>query len=285
MTTALGIDIGGTSVKLCVLGSQSQPLFARSQAYRRPDRDQLLRAIADASKDLAQTPETIGICAPGIFDSNSGRFVTCINIPGLIGASLDDLAAAARCESARASLHTDAFSAAIGFHSHRGGFPGRALALSLGTGVGACVLDDGVPLHISGKSPGHFGQLDVSLDDEAPIGPDGGRGGLEAYIGLPALRSRFNLDGEELGRRVNALTRTDQPLRALARAIRIGHAMFRPDAVWLLGGIGQALATASDELKALIDADLTSLARPGRELHFAAHAFHAAMGAAELGAR
>lgn len=285
MTTALGIDIGGTSVKTCVLGPHADPMFSRSLPYRRPDRDQLLRAIAEASKDLSQPPDTVGICAPGIFDAHTERFVTCVNVPGLIGASLQDLAAAAGCEHSRSSLHTDAFAAAIGFHAHRGGFRGRALALSLGTGVGACVLDDGVPLIISGKSPGHFGQIDVSLDDAAPIGPDGGRGGLEAYIGLPALRSQLGLDGDELGRRVGAFTTADQPLRALARAIRIGHALFRPDAVWLLGGIGYALAPTTDALKALIDQDLTSLARPGRELLFASHAFHAAVGAAELSRR
>jgi hypothetical protein len=57
--------------------------------------------------------------------------------------------------------------------------------------VGASVLDEGGKfLHVSGESPGHFGQLDVSLETDPPIGPDGGAGSLEAYIGTAALIAR-----------------------------------------------------------------------------------------------
>ena len=52
-----------------------------------------------------------------------------------------------------------------------------------GTGVGASVVDgNGQFLHVSGETPGHFGQLDVSLETNAPIGPDGGKGSLEALV-------------------------------------------------------------------------------------------------------
>ncbi|MBV9490447.1 MAG: MFS transporter, partial [Verrucomicrobia bacterium] len=64
--------------------------------------------------------------------------------------------------------------------------------LALGTGVGAAVLDDGVPLRVDGDSPGHLGQIDVSLDDRAPIGPDGGAGSLEGYLGVPAIRRELH---------------------------------------------------------------------------------------------
>ncbi len=57
--------------------------------------------------------------------------------------------------------------------------------ISLGSGVGMSVLDDGVPLAVDENSPGHLGQINVSLDSNPPIGPDGGAGGLEAYIGAP----------------------------------------------------------------------------------------------------
>src|SRR5258708_31988407 len=79
----------------------------------------------------------------------------------------------------------------VGYDIYMGrGLSGRLLCLALGTGVGACVIDEGTFLHVSGESPGHFGQLDVSLEDPAPIGPDGGAGSLEAYIGAAALAAR-----------------------------------------------------------------------------------------------
>ena len=53
------------------------------------------------------------------------------------------------------------------------------------------VLDDGVPLFIEGASPGHLGQVDCSIEGDFVIGPDGGSGSLEGYIGVPALIKRY----------------------------------------------------------------------------------------------
>jgi hypothetical protein len=146
------------------------------------------------------------------------------------------------------------------------------------------VLDDGLPLHVSGTSPGHLGQIDVSIDlpgEPTPIGPDGGRGGLEAYIGLPALRARY---GEGFADRLQALTPDDPPLLALARAIRIAHAIYRPQHIALLGGVGLRLAPVLPDLKARVDDALTSVARSGWTLSSGDSDLHAARGAARLAA-
>lgn len=287
---SIGIDIGGTRVKSALVHDGITVATASSATpYSRPDRATLLDSIHDAFTQLIrqssptdQRLHSVGVCAPGLFDETSGRFTTCVNLPGLVGLSLEDLLAPTRLNHLPARLVTDALAAATDFAASTNSQHPRALALSLGTGVGACVLDRGSPLLISGRSPGHFGQLDVSLDDHPPIGPDGGAGGLEAYIGLPALTRRFACAPDDLPAHLAALPPDSPPLRALTRAIRIGHAIFRPDAVWLLGGIGAALAPTLPTLRALVTTHLTSVARDPWDLAAATSTFHAASGAARL---
>jgi predicted NBD/HSP70 family sugar kinase len=147
------------------------------------------------------------------------------------------------------------------------------LALSIGTGVGASVLDDGGKfVHVSGETPGHFGQLDVSLDADPPVGPDGAAGSLEAYVGAGA---RVDWASVRVG---------DAPARALVRAIRVAHAIYRPTYVALAGGVGIRLGRLVDELRAAADEKLTRVARPGWTLFCGDSDYHAARGAARFAA-
>ena len=68
---------------------------------------------------------------------------------------------------------------------------GRLLVIVLGTGVGMSVMDAGGPLAVDGESPGHIGQMDVSVEGHPVIGPDGGAGSLEGYVGAAALAERY----------------------------------------------------------------------------------------------
>ncbi|MCX5688360.1 MAG: hypothetical protein NTV94_00965, partial [Planctomycetota bacterium] len=132
---------------------------------------------------------------------------------------------------------------------------------------------------LHGKSSGHFGQMDVSLNDAAPIGPDGGKGSLEGYIGLPALLARYGPSPEQV---LAGLTVESEPVRALVRALRISHAIYKPAHIRLLGGVGMMLTACGDRLRGLVDENLTCVAIPGWSLGFASSAHHAACGAARL---
>jgi predicted NBD/HSP70 family sugar kinase len=205
-----------------------------------------------------------------------------VNVPGIVGVALDDLVAEALGRRVPVRVVSDAHAAAYDVWQTRG-LKGRLLAISLGTGVGACVLDDGVPLRVTREgSSGHLGQVDVSLEvpgEEVPVGPDGGRGSLEAYIGLAALVRRYGADVEAALAKMGPEA---PPLAGLARAIRIAHAIYRPDVVCLLGGVGVGLRNALPALRARIQADLTRIARPGWSLFTGDDDLHAARGAARL---
>ena len=283
--TSIGIDIGGTSVKLAALdGGGGNVLWTgQSQSYNRPTTDELISALRSASGGRSVRDAAAALCVPGLLDKPRRVITLAVNVPGLMNVPLDDLVARAFGQGAIRELRitNDAVAAATDV-VHVRHLSGRVLALSLGTGVGAAVLDDGQPLYVEGESPGHIGQLDVSVPGEPVIGPDGGAGSLEGYVGAPALRARY---GDDIAAAVAGLTVSAAPVRALVRAIRICHAVYRPHHVLLLGGIGIRLGHLVDPIRAAVADGLTSVARPDWTLATGDNDFHAALGAARMAAR
>jgi predicted NBD/HSP70 family sugar kinase len=283
----LGIDIGGTGVKVAMVDRGVVISEAASDSYARPDTETLVLAIGVACQRLGPGLPLagllgIGLSVPGMLDEGRGEVTASINVPGLVGISLCELLTRALgVVPPPLQYFTDAHAAVLDLlATDPCRLGGRVLAISLGTGVGMCVLDDGKALLVSGRSSGHLGQMDVSIHEpgrEPPVGPDGGRGGLEAYIGLPALVRRLGCTPETLG---SKLCQDMVPLVALVRAIRIAHAVYRPQHVRLLGGIGIQLSSFLEFMREEISRDLTSLARPGWTLACGFTRFHAARGAA-----
>lgn len=283
---ALGVDVGGTSIKAVLVRDGRVELERQSKRYAHPSADELgdaLQTMLQAGM-LREPIASVGLCVPGVVDPSTRRVTMSVNMPGLVGASLDDLLAHAMGPRwpGSVSLASDAQAAATDYWAgSEPALTGRLVAVSLGTGVGACVLDDGVPLRVAGMSSGHLGQIDVSLDDHAPIGPDGGRGSLEAYIGLPALRAAH---GRSVGSWFEHAQLNDPPIRALVRALRVAHAIYRPDHIALLGGVGIELSRSpiGGAIHGAVADQLTRLARPDWTLGYARSTFHAAAGVARL---
>ncbi len=274
----IGLDIGGTSVKIAALRDGSWRV-ASSERYSMPDRDALRAAIRSAWDELAiEAPASdVGLCVPGIPAPDARSIEVAVNLPGLVGWDLNEMICdALGVDVCRVTRTIDAIAALRDWQA-RTRATGRSLGIAMGTGVGLCVLDgDSVATWTDG-GPGHLGQIDVTVGDpdEAPVGPDGGRGGLEAYVGARAI--------EQTGGIERAFAPGEPGLLALARAIRICHAIYRPDTVVLLGGIGIRLARHA-ALEQAIRRDLTSVARPEWRLAFGDDDFHAARGAARAAA-
>ena len=273
----IGIDIGGSSVKAAALRGGAVEWTARSGNYSRPDRSALDGAIAEALGALAERPDAVGVCVPGLLDESRTRIVHSVNVPGLSGVPLAELLERVGAQRPP-TVSSDANAAACDIYNGRK-LTGRLLALVIGTGVGASVIDEAGLLRVDGDSPGHLGQCDVSLDGESvPVGPDGGAGSLEGYLGVPALTERYG-SVENAFREMKA---GDPPMRALARVIRIAHAIYRPHHVCLAGGIGIRLAPLLPALRAAASEHLTRIAHADWALTAADHDFHAAIGAARL---
>lgn len=249
MPGTIGIDIGGGSVKIATAQTTST-----SDPYRDPDASTVRRAIEQAlDRAGVETMSTVGLCLPGIVED--GRVRAAANLPRLTNIKVSSLVPAAT----RVQVETDVRAAAHHvWHERR--MAGRLLGLAIGTGVGACVLDDGAPLHVTGRSSGHVGHLDI------------GGAPLESLIGASALRqAAIDIDAE-------VLVLGQAQLQALASAMRSMHAIYRPHHVALLGGIGMRLDTTA--LRTAIGTP--PMARDTWTLTSGWTGFHGALGAAML---
>jgi predicted NBD/HSP70 family sugar kinase len=278
---SLGIDIGGTSVKLAQMENGQTVWTGQSPFYARPTTAQLIDAIRAAAKGRVASVDVAGLCVPGLYDRARRMITLSVNVPGLMDIVLDDLVARALGPGIKElKIINDAVATATDVIRARK-LSGRVVSIALGTGVGMGVLDDGVPLFIEGASPGHIGQVDCSIEGEPVIGPDGGAGSLEGYLGVPALVKRYGSMDEFFAR----VTVNDAPIRALIRAIRICHAIYRPQHVLIVGGVGTRLSKLIPEMKRATDTNLTSVARKDWTLSAGDSDFHAALGAAYLATR
>jgi len=277
---ALGIDIGGTTVKAAASKDGRVLWAAQSPFYAKPTTEVLRAAIRETVAGRLTDLHTVGLCVPGLFDRARRTISMAVNVPGLVGISLDDLVpdALGLAVEGTARILNDARAAAHDIFCGRL-IKERLLVIALGTGVGSAVLDDGQPLLVEEGSPGHLGQIDVSIPGHEVIGPDGGAGGLEAYIGVAALRRRY---GTDVSAAIATFKGDEPPMLALVRAIRIAHAIYRPQHICLCGGIGIRLRHLMPILREKIETKLTSLARPGWSFTSGDDDFHAARGAAAL---
>lgn len=269
----LGIDIGGTSVKLARVTDGGVAWTARGAPYSRPSVDELASAIAHAAAGRVADVSAVGVCVPGLMDDDRRTVRQSVNVPALDGVRLDELVTQALGRRPQSlAVLTDANATGLDLYGSRR-LHGRLFVLAIGAGVGASVIDGGRPLSVDGDSPGHFGQMDVSVEGEAAVGPDGGAGSLEGYLGAGALAARYENWEKE--------TTADAPaMRALVRAVRIAHAMYRPHHVVFAGGIGNRLGRLLPDLRRATEDGLTRIARPGWTLSTGDSDFHAAQGAA-----
>lgn len=303
----LGLDVGGTSVKgvLGVVREECEGVewvaAGQSWTYVNPGIDRVREALKGVTDELlsvrgsTERVGAVGLCVPGVVEKQTQRVSASVNMPGLVGVSLRQLAAEVVGERAVPSgLHVSVVGDALAAAEECGRLlklanNERLMVVALGTGVGMVVLDGQQQLLVNPGTSGHFGQIDVSLDrDESnvPIGPDGGRGSLEAYIGLAALKARYG-DGDRLRQSLNTLTVHDEPIRALVRGLRVVLAIYKPKVVVLAGGVGTALgqSAVAAELRGAVSRDLSRVVPVDWRLTFAVDGFYSARGAGDRAAR
>jgi len=274
----LGIDIGGTAVKAAYCQAEGV-LVAISSEYAKPDREQLAAAVRQAVAGLGPVhPVSVGLCVPGRKSADGESIELAVNLPGLEGYPFATLLEDAGVDVCNPTVTSDAVAATIDVAAETSGE--RVLGIALGTGVGMALIEAGRPISIGKKSIGHLGQIDVGPCSPEPVfGPDCGRNSLEGYIGVPALRKRF---GAEFAQRLKWLSDEDPALVALCRAIRICLAIYEPDRVVLLGGLGLAMRPLEERIRRGVADGLTSVAPPSWKIGFGTDRFHAARGACRL---
>lgn len=194
----LGIDIGGSSVKLGVVDACGN-VRAQRTAPLVIDRDRgceagveaifrEARACLDDAGPAARGLQGVGVAAPGTLDLAAGVVLQPFNLPGWENLPLRRLAAERL--SAPAVLVNDANAAAYGEFWVGAGREYRSLMLwTLGTGIGGGIVLDGELLVGAHGHAGECGHMIIQCDG-GPRSAHGIHGSVELFAGAKALLRR-----------------------------------------------------------------------------------------------
>jgi glucokinase len=251
MTRLLGLDLGGTNIKLtvvedvggarCVVGTDAVPTLAERGPVVVIER---LAAAGQLAIERWGPVERGGVGVPGLFDAGTGVIELFPNLPGpWSGQSLRDPLAEALGVSMAIVNDCRAFTLA---ETRLGAAVGcsTVICLALGTGIGGGVVVDG-RLHTGPH--GRAGEIghQIVVVDGPPCGC-GNRGCVEAVANVAALTAAAGLDdAEEV---FSAARRGDERARSAIREIA-GHlavgianmlTVLVPERVVIGGGVADA---------------------------------------------
>ena len=264
---AVGVDIGGTAVKIGAVADDGTVLAQETLPFDGfADFDGFVTAVAGAIRALGvisgRTIEAVGLASPGFAHPETGKIDEgAYNVAILRNRSLIS-ALRAKGLPARVALN-DGVAAALGEHAF-GAAQGlsRFVLITLGTGVGGCVMIDGKPVIGAHGSPPEIGAM--VLDREGPICGNGLVGTLEAYAcadgfaaayafrgGVPNTTPAMIFANAASGDR-HALEAIDDVCARIAQALGTMINMLNLEACLIGGGISQA----GEPLRACVAAHL-----------------------------
>jgi glucokinase len=182
VSTVLGVDIGGTNIKLAAVAPDGRvrargvidTLAGEGPAHA-------FKRIHAAARSLAGATgvSAVGLGCAGLIDAEKGILRTSPNLPAWERAPLARLAE--KYFSVPVAIENDATCAAFGESFVRGARGKNLVAITLGTGVGGGIVADGRVVRGVCGFGGEIGH--VTVDPNGPRCRCGSRGCLEAYAG------------------------------------------------------------------------------------------------------
>lgn len=266
MTTAIGIDLGGTNIKGVLLSNEGKIIHQKQQLTKRDvdlndDGTHWKNAVAKLIHDLkSKSPsavQTIGLAAPGIPNqSNSAIRVLPERLKGLENFIWSDF-----LNEEKLSVVNDAHAALMAEAKFGVGKDVKNIVmLTLGTGVGGAILINGKLYQGHLQMAGHAGHIVIDADNE-DVDITGVPGTLENAIGDSTIQKRsfgkFNSTREliEDYKSGNAFATFIwlNSVRKLALSIASLCNLLSPDLIILGGGITKAADELYLPLKEFID--------------------------------
>jgi len=260
MSYSIGVDLGGTNIKIVVIsndGDLLEYLTSDTGDSEGSWAQTIKQHIDQIQKQRGQSPCHIGLAAPGLA-AKDGRSIAYMQgrLKGLQGLVWQDV-----LESpATVVVLNDAHAALLG-EVWRGAAKGyrNAILLTLGTGVGGAVLVEGRLIKGQIGRAGHLGHVTVNSDGSPDIVNT--PGSLEQMIG------NYNVCERSEGRFTSTRLLVEAHLRGdaqattiwlrsilhLAAAIASFINAFDPEIVIVGGGIAQAGPALFDPLRKELD--------------------------------
>jgi glucokinase len=254
----IGIDLGGTAIKLGRFTPEGECLQAWTLPTPQPPRPETVIAVmarAIAQLDPEGKAIAIGVGTPGPSET-AGRVARyALNLEGWTDVPLAD-----RLEASTGKLtivSNDANCAALGESWLGAGRPFQdMILLTLGTGVGGGVILNRQLFVGRGGAAGELGL--VSVDLNGPPCNSGNRGSLEQHVSAQAIRRRMGQEPRELALKARngdeaAIAFWQNYGRELAAGIASAVYILTPEAVVIGGGISASadlfFPTLKDELE------------------------------------
>ncbi len=190
MLYGIGIDLGGTNIKISAVSQEGQTLERSSYETHADSPNSWIEtikgAISEIEKSRGEQASWIGLAAPGLADKDN---LAIASMPGKLRGleglnwttALSTLNPVPVLNDAHAAMMGEAWiGAAAGYRD--------AVLLTLGTGVGGAILANGQLLKGHTGRAGHLGHL--SLDPDGPSDIVGTPGSLELAIGNSTVNER-----------------------------------------------------------------------------------------------
>ena len=257
---SVGIDFGGTSVKLAVVdGANLLGEIERIPTRNFPEPDDLVAEIVKVIgrfKEEHPRMAAVGVGVPGAVDFDRGMTYNLTNVPGWSNVPLRDIIS--ENTGLPAVLENDANCAAYAeFKCGAARGYRNVIVVTLGTGVGGGLILNGDLFRGSQFAAGEIGQM--SVDYRGVDGPYGNFGALERYIGNQQIAEigvrRYREAGRDPGvdngspeSLAQAATAGDEVALSVWREVAdyLGTALtsvvylLNPDAIVIGGGVAHA---------------------------------------------
>ncbi|WP_254625894.1 ROK family protein [Nostoc sp. TCL240-02] len=267
----IGIDVGGTAIKLGRFTADGTCLQSLTMAAPQPTTPEaVLAVLVDAIAQIDPNNETfaIGVGTPGPSDAAGRIAKIAINLPGWIDVPLADWLEAKTGKPT--AIANDANCALLGEAWLGAGRQFQNLILlTLGTGVGGAIILDG-KLFIGHQ--GAAGELGlISLNPNGPICNSGNQGSLEQHASATAIRRRTLKEPIELGvlaqqGEAAALTFWQDYGKDLGIGLTSLIYVLTPQAIVIGGGISGSFEFFLPAVKAEIEKRVQALSRDGLQI-------------------
>jgi glucokinase len=180
----LGIDIGGTSIKIGIFTSEGKRLEEERRILTDPNASprEVVKSITTEAANFKhyQKIKSIGVGVPGDIDSDNGIVRFSPNLPKWKNVHLKDLLETSM--SRKCFIDNDANVATIGaFYLDANGKATNLACVTLGTGIGGGFIFNKKLYVGSSGSAGEIGH--ITIEQQGPKCNCGNNGCIEAFIG------------------------------------------------------------------------------------------------------
>ena len=193
MVKRIGIDVGGTNVKIALVDGEGKIIYSNSvPTYAQMGYEYTVNNIKQAIRDLMKETNTeakdiqgIGFDFPGQVDCKTGVVKNAPNIPGWVNVPIAQMIEEEFNIPTR--IDNDVRCAALGelkFGAGRG--CENFVCITVGTGIGSGLVINGKVVRGAANAAGEIGHIKLQMED-GPLCGCGDSGCLEAFASGPSI--------------------------------------------------------------------------------------------------